>query len=66
MSIHFKKSILNLHCKKKKKNRSAEYEKTAGLNLRAVIKYLKKKTIVHSKKQERLIFTVKKGVKKLK
>ena len=49
------------------KNRPTEYEKTAGINLSAVIKYFnikkKKKTIVHSKKAERLIFTIKKVLK---
>ena len=50
------------------KNRSAEYEKAAGINLCAVIKYFKikkKKTIVHGKKAERLIFRIEKGVKNL-
>ena len=45
------------------KNRPTEYEKTAGINLCTVIKYFKikkEKTIVHSKKAERLIFTTKK------
>ena len=37
------------------------YKKKAGINLCAVIKYFKiKKTIVHGKKAERLIFTTKK------
>ena len=48
------------------KNRPTEYEKTAGINLCTVIKYFKikkEKTIVHSKKAERLIFTTKKVLK---
>ena len=51
------------------KNRSAEYEKTAGMNLCAVIEYFKikkkkdKKTTVHGKRAERLIFTIKKVLK---
>ena len=49
----------------RQKNRPAEYKKTEGVNLSAIIKYfnIKKKTIVHRKKAERQIFTIKKGVK---
>ena len=51
----------------RQKNRPAEYKKkTEGINLSAIIKYFnikKKKTIVHSKKAERQIFTIKKVLK---
>ena len=51
------------------KNRSAEYIKSAGINLRAVIKYFKinkkKKTIVHSKRSGKTNIYNNKGVKQL-
>ena len=49
----------------RQKNRPAEYKKTDGINLSAIIKYfkIKKKTIVHNKKAERQIFTMQKVLK---